>query len=374
MNSLDRYILKQCLIPFLLAIVIVTTIVWMTQSLQRAEILVEYSQGLGVFAWLSLLIVPSLLAVIVPFALFAAALYTLQRLHADSEIAVMFAAGVSRLRIGAPLLLLACAGALATLWVNLDLMPRSYRLLKREVADIRADFASTILRDGEFTTLADGFTIYVEEVRPGGQLIGLLINDYRNKGGAETYMAQRGLLRDTPQGPVLYLANGNVQRVARYTGAVEFVRFQETAINIADFDKRGADLQLELTERYLPELFHPDRSKAWDRENARVLRAEGHNRLASPLYAFAYVLIALYALIGGAYNRRGYGLRIALACAAAGAARITGFVLQSLAGETGGYWTIYLAPVAIIIVLGMLLADKTRGVARRRRPKRTRAA
>ncbi len=369
MNSLDRYILKQCLTPFLLAIIIVTTIVWMTQSLQRAEILVEYSQGLGVFAWLSLLIVPSLLAVIVPFALFAAALYTLQRLHADSEIAVMFAAGVSKLRIGAPFLLLACAGALATLWVNLDLMPRSYRLLKREVADIRSDFASAVLRSGEFVTLSDGFTVYVEDVRPGGQLVGLLINDYRRSEGAETYMAQRGLLRDTPQGPVLYLANGNVQRVARYTGVVEFVRFQETAINITDFDKRGADLQLELTERYLPELFHPDTERAWDRENARILKAEGHNRLASPLYAFAYVLIAIYTLIGGAYTRRGYGARIALACAAAGGVRVAGFLLQSLAGDTGSYWAIYAAPALIIVVLGALLTDSTRSPARLARGK-----
>jgi len=372
LNSLDRYILKQCLIPFLLAIAIVTTIVWMTQSLQRAEILVEYSQGFGVFAWLSLLIVPSLLAVIVPFALFAAALYTLQRLHADSEIAVMFAAGVSKLRIGAPFLLLAFVGAAATLWVNLDLMPRSYRLLKREVADIRADFASAVLRGGEFVTLSDGFTVYVEEVRPGGQLVGLLINDYRRSGGTETYMAQRGLLRDTPQGPVLYLANGNVQRVARYTGVVEFVRFQETAINITDFDQRGGDLQLELTERYLPELFNPDRENAWDRENARILKAEGHNRLASPLYAFAYVLIAIYALIGGAYTRRGYGTRIAIACAAAGGVRVAGFLLQSLAGETGSYWVIYFAPALIIVFLGALLTDSARIPSRRARHKKAR--
>ncbi|MEQ8750592.1 MAG: LptF/LptG family permease, partial [Amphiplicatus sp.] len=366
------YILKQCLIPFLLAIAIVTTIVWMTQSLQRAEILVEYSQGFGVFAWLSLLIVPSLLAVIVPFALFAAALYTFQRLHADSEIAVMFAAGVSKLRIGAPFLLLAFVGAAATLWVNLDLMPRSYRLLKREVADIRADFASAVLRGGEFVTLSDGFTVYVEEVRPGGQLVGLLINDYRRSGGTETYMAQRGLLRDTPQGPVLYLANGNVQRVARYTGVVEFVRFQETAINITDFDQRGGDLQLELTERYLPELFNPDRENAWDRENARILKAEGHNRLASPLYAFAYVLIAIYALIGGAYTRRGYGTRIAIACAAAGGVRVAGFLLQSLAGETGSYWVIYFAPALIIVFLGALLTDSARIPSRRARHKKAR--
>lgn len=360
MNSLDRYILRQCMTPFLVATFVVTLIVWSTQSLQRADIIVEYSQGLGVFARLSLLIVPSLLSVIIPFSLFAGAIYALQRLHADSEIAVMFAAGVGRLRLGAPILLLAVGAALTTLWINIDLMPANYRIMKQEVAEIRADLASTVLRSGEFTTLANGFTIYVEEARPGGQLIGLLVNDYRNGQHPETYMAQRGLIRDTQAGTLLHLVNGNIQRVARYTGDVSFVRFQETIVNVDTFRNRDGERQLELTERYLSELFSPDFSRPWDRANARLLIAEGHNRLASPLYVFAYVLIAMTALLGGPYSRRGYAMRILVACAAAGGLRIAGFLIQSFTAAHGGNWMQYAAPVSACIVCAVLLIGPAR--------------
>lgn len=356
-TSLDRYLLRQCLAPFLVASGIVTAIVWMTQSLQRAEILVEHGEGLLVFAKLSILIVPSLLAVILPFALFAGALYSLQRLHADSEIAVMFAAGVSRMRIGAPLLVIALATAAATLWVNVDLMPASYRLLKREIADIRADIASAVLRSGEFIALADGFTLYVEDARPGGQLTGLLVNDYRGSGYPETYMAQRGLLQETPSGPVLQLINGNIQRVARYTGQVDIIRFDKTAVNIGAYAEQHGELQLETTERYLSELFNPDMKNAWDRQNARVLVAEGHARLSSPLYVVAFALLALFALIGGSYNRRGYGARIAIAAAAAGVARVAGILLQGVAARTGAYWLEYAWPLLIIVALTFALSD-----------------
>jgi len=346
--------------PLIFGVIVITLIVWMTQSLQRVDILVEHGASIGLFAWLSVLIVPSLLSVIIPFALFAAVIYALQRLHSDSEIAVIFAAGVGRWRIAAPLLFITIFGAVATLWVNLDLMPRSYRILKQNIADIRADFASSILRSGEFTTVIDGLTIYVEESRPGGQFIGLLVNDYRDGKHPETYMAQRGLLRETENGPVLYLANGNIQRVERYTGDVDFVRFQETAVNISSLDQSGGELQLELTERYLSELFNPDLTNNWDRENAGKLVAEGHNRLASPLYAFAYVLLAVYALIGGAYNRRGYALRIASACAGAGVLRITGFVLQGITAETGVYWLQYTIPLTAIFTFAFLISDTSR--------------
>lgn len=355
MASLDKYILRQCLVPFGMILLVTTAIVWATQSLQRIEIIVEHGQGLGVFLFLSLLIIPSLIAVIIPFALFGAVVYALYRLHSDSEIAVMFAAGISRLRIAAPLLAITFIAGLATLYLNVDLMPRTYRVMKQMVADIRADFVSSLLRSGEFIDASDGFTVYVDEVRPGGQFIGLLINDYRNAEDRKTYMAQRAVIQETQTGPLLLLKNGNIQSVDDYSGDVDIVRFEDWAINVAAFNDDAGELQLEMTERYLGELLNPDLSKPYDRINATKLIAEGHSRLASPLYAFAYVFIGLYALIGGAYTRRSYFLRVAAAGAAIFGLRVVGFVAQNFAGSTGEIWMTYAPPLAVTGVMVFLL-------------------
>lgn len=366
MKSLEGYIFRQMWTPFLFATAVITAIVWLTQSLQRVEIMVEHGQTLAMFGRLSLLIVPSLLTVVIPFSLLGAAIFALHRLHSDSEIAVMFAAGVSRVDVARPMLIIAGVGAAAVLWLNLDLMPRSYRLLKEEIANIRADAASFVLRSGEFLTLPDGgLTVYVDEARPGGRFTGLLVHDYRDGGTAETYMAQRALLQETGAGPVLFLTNGNIQRVDPKSGEVDIVAFNRTAINLGQLERDAGALQLETTERYLGELFNPDLSKAFDRENRSRLVGEGHGRLAAPLYAFAYVLIAIYALTGGPYDRRGYAARIALACAAAGALRVAGYVLQGEASEIGAYWIIYAAPIAGILAAAALVAGVASG--RRRR-------
>jgi lipopolysaccharide export system permease protein len=359
-TSLDRYIFRQVATPFAFAAVGATAIVWATQSLQRLDLLVEHGQGLLAFGQLTLLLIPSLVAAILPFALFAATLFALQRMHADSEIAVMFGSGVGRFRLARPILLLALGCAAATSYVSLDLMPRSYRVLKREIADIRADFATSVLRSGEFMTVADGFVVYVEEARPGGKISGLLIHDFRPGMRATTYMAQRGLLEEGKQGPVLYLANGNLQRVDADNGAIEIIEFDQTAIELSSIKPKQAYSPLEMTERYLGELLRPDMTQPWERENRARLVAEGHNRLASPLYAFAYALIAIYAMLAGGYNRRGYFVRVISACAAVGALRVAGFVLQGEAAENERFWLVWAAPIFAICVSVALIGGVMR--------------
>ncbi len=354
MSSLDKYILRQCLTPFFLILFVTTAIVWMTQTLQRIDIIVEHGQGLGVFLILSLLIIPSLLAVIIPFAIFGAVIYALYRLHSDSEIAVMFAAGVSKWRIAAPLLAITTLAALATFYVNVDLMPRTYRVMKQMVADIRADFISSLLRSGEFIDAGDGLTVYVDEVRPGNQLTGLLINDYRNAEDRKTYIAQRAVLKITEDGPLLLLKNGSIQSVADYTGKVDIIQYEDWAIDVSSMQKNNTEFQLEMTERYLGELLNPDMRNAYDRQNADKLIAEGHARVAAPLYAYAYVIVGLYALIGGSYTRRSYFVRVAIAGATVFALRIAGFIVQGFAGGNGEMWLLYAPPLAVLGAVAFL--------------------
>ncbi len=336
-------------------VTVLTLVIWMTQSLQRVDLIVENGKSFTLFLYLSILIIPSLLVILIPFALFGACLYTLYRMHSDSEIAVIFAAGVSRGRIALPILVLTFLGALLTLYIALDLSPRTYRTLKEQVLDIRTDFASSVLRSGEFNKIIDGFTIYVSDVRSDNQFLGLLVSDYRNPNAVKTYMAKRGILRDTDSGPLLLLVDGNLQR-ARNGAEVEIVPFSEVSLNIAAY-RNQEKLQLELTERYLSELLNPDLTNDWDRRNQGKMLAEAHNRLSTPFHAFAYVLIALFALIGGAYNRRGYILRIILASLTVITIRVCSYVLQSYTAEAGLLWMQYALPIFAIILSLALLFD-----------------
>jgi lipopolysaccharide export system permease protein len=359
LNRLDRYIFRQAAVPFLLILLCTTAVIWLTQILQRADLMVEDGGSLLSFLKVTILLLPSLLGVITPFALLAAALYSLNVLATDNELPVMGAAGASRVRIARPVILLSVLAGLFVFLINIDLQPRSYRVLKETVELVRSDIAKAFIQSGIFTEVTPGVTVYAEEARPGDQYIGLLIHDVRDPEEPVTYTAERGLFSATPAGPRLLLARVTMQTPDPETGSIDILRFIETAVDLATFNEEGEERRLESTERYVSELLNPDMSDEYDRERAGRFIAEGHARLATPLYPIAFGMMALAFMLTAPVSRRGYGRRLMLAIVAAVILRTIGYVLQN-AGSTSPAVNVfqYVLPLAAIVVAGAVIAGR----------------
>ena len=347
----------------------VTMVIWLTQMLQRVELMVEDGGSLLSFAKVVVLMVPSLVVIVLPLMVLATAVVLLNRLQTDSEISVMTMAGANRLTIARPLLALAFCASAVTLLLNVDLMPRSYRALKQEIHSVRNDIAKNLIVSGKFNKVVDGMMIYAEEVRPGGQYLGVMIYDRRVEGGPVTYMAESGLYREASDGaPRLHLARGNIQRIIPGTRDINIVRFEETTVDLAPYQDLGGALFLEETERFIPELLNPSIVEPYDPAMDGKFIANGHARLATPLYPFVYVLAACCALLLGPVNRNGYGRRISFAVFGVIAIRIAGIVVQNNAASLPSLNIVqYLIPlIASVLMMGFLIGKPKSGLRKRR--------
>src|SRR3546814_12411312 len=76
--------------------------------------------------------------------------------------------------------------------------------------------------------------------------------------------------------------NGSYQEASAHTGAVSILNFEQAAIALNDIIGGGEERYRDPSERYVDELLRPDR--ALPPEVRKRLKAEGHQRLASPLY------------------------------------------------------------------------------------------
>src|SRR5207237_1905111 len=123
MRLIERYLFRQLLGPTLLATAALTGVAVLSQSLSALDILVAQRQSPLVFARIIILAMPQLIVMILPVAVFVAALVALNRLHTEQEIVICFAGGMSRWRVISPSLRLAGLVSLLALAITLRFPP-----------------------------------------------------------------------------------------------------------------------------------------------------------------------------------------------------------------------------------------------------------
>ena len=333
MRLIDRYLLRQLLGPVVLATLALTAVALLSQSLAGLDLIVNQRQSALVFLKVTLLYMPQLINLILPIAVFVAALVALNRLHTEQEIVVCFAGGMSRWRVISPAMRLACTIAFLALLMNIFVQPLSFRTLRQELFEVRTDLAATLVREGEFTEPAPGLTVYAQSVDGQGNLRNLFIHQIKPDGSTTTYTAEQGRVGRAQGRPVLFMKNGSNQEFSG-RGVLNYLTFQEYVFDLEPMANSGELIHYKPSDRYLHELFYPDLQQDWERRNRLELLAEGNARLASPLYNIAFMALALAAIIGGGFSRLGYGRRIVAIAAIAALVRLVGFLVQSACEES----------------------------------------
>jgi lipopolysaccharide export system permease protein len=328
MRLIDRYLLRQLLGPMLLATLALTALAVLSQSLSGLDLIVNQRQSALVFMKITLLYMPQLINMILPIAVFVATLVALNRLHTEQEIVVCFAGGMSRWRVISPALRLAATVAVLALVMNLWVQPVAYRALREELFKVRTDLAATLVREGEFTEPVPGLTVYAQSVDGNGDMHNLFMHQTKQDGAATTYIANSGRMANRHGDSVLVLRDGSTQEFSP-RGVLNYLTFLQYDFELGSLSNPEEMVHYKPSDRYLHELLFPDLQQSWEQRNRKGLLAEGHARIATPLYNIAFMAMALSAIIGGGFSRLGYARRIATFCAVAAVVRILGFVAQS---------------------------------------------
>ena len=352
MGRVTRYILGQMMAPLAFVTLSLTALVWLTQSLQFVDMIINRGLSASRFLYLTILLTPGFLALILPIALFCAILYTYHRLTYDSEIMVMRGAGLSQRALAAPALVVAFVVVAISYFLSLYLIPLGFSTFKDLQFVVRNTQASVLLQAGEFNTLTTGVTAYVREREADGELRGILVHDSRVPDRPVTVMAERGVLLAGETGPRFVLFEGNRQEIGRDREELSLLYFERYALDLGVFDETLGARWREPGERYLPSLFFPSNSPD-DLAYGNELRAEGHNRIVSPLYGLVLAVIAVGAVLSGEVNRRGAWVRIAVAGTAVVVFEAAGMGLVSLLAERPALTPILYLNVAAALAVGL---------------------
>ena len=314
MQIYARYIANRIMGPFLLISMSLTGLVWLAQSLKFIDFIVNRGLDAVMFLYLSSLLIPSLLGIVLPIALFISVVVTYNRLASESELVVMRSAGISRVALIKPTLIVSILIVIIGYLISLYLLPSSYREFKDMQAFIRDNYVSVLLQEGVFNSPTKDLTVYIRKIGENGKLEGMLMHDNRIKHKPVSMMAEEGELIKTPKGPRFILKKGNRQEIDHQSNNISLLYFDRYALDMSSFTTKSSNRWREPEERYLHELFIDE---SGSEKQINKLRIEGHNRITWPLYSMLMALLGLTPFIGGEFNRRGQLKKILYASVAA---------------------------------------------------------
>ena len=308
MKKINAYITKQLLLGFILILIGMTALIWLSQSLRMIDWIVNKGVSVGLFIELTLLVLPNFMTIITPIAFFVVLLFVYSRLLNDKELVVMKACGMSAWDLAKPALLsaglLTIIGYVMTLW----LVPYSVSEFKELQFKIRNNLAQVVIQEGEFNPITSGVTAYVRKFSPNGELEGIFIHDDRNPSERSVMVAKSGFYKMGEGRAQIVMFDGTHQRYNRNKGLFSSMSFDK---NVVSFEENRTNKVRTLTEAEQPLMrLLTVQEHELPAKNYRKYKVEAVQRLTQPLYAFTFLFIALLPLLLGFYNRRGQSGRI----------------------------------------------------------------
>ncbi len=349
------YLFRQLFITFLVTLGGISLVIVFSQSFRLVSFIVDNAATTIIFGQLLGLMLPTFLPTLVPLSLGVAALFAYNKLASDSELVVMRAVGLGPWRLAAPALVFALLTVGLGYGLTLYLTPAAQRSLIALQYRVRSEASLLLVRPGTFTDLAPGLTIFARTREGEGNLTGILIHDVRRPDRPVTVMAERGSFSAASGVPQIIIAEGRRQEMDLATGHLSELTFDRYVLDLDLADTTTAHRLPDPREQTLSNLLDPPTNPSERRGSLGRIASELHQRLATPWLALDNTLIALIAVIGGAFDRRGMTRRLLAAGLALIALQALVLSLGSLIERTPASVPLLYALIGAPTLIGLVL-------------------
>jgi LPS export ABC transporter permease LptG/LPS export ABC transporter permease LptF len=181
-RTIDRYLIRQILPPFFLALSVCTFVLLMGPMLEKAELLLSKGVPIPTVGFLLLTLVPQGLGVAIPIATLAGILIGLGRMSADREVVALLACGVSPVRLLRPVLMFAAAVAAVDLFVMTSLIADANQTFREITFKLMGEQTEADIKPRVFYEGFPGKVLFVWDTLPGGGWSGVFLADTSHAG------------------------------------------------------------------------------------------------------------------------------------------------------------------------------------------------
>jgi lipopolysaccharide export system permease protein len=338
-SIINRYILKEFLVPFAVNVLFFTFIFLMAELIEITNWIVNYNINLATILWMIFYQTPFLLIFVIPISVMITVLLTFLRLSNENEILAIKTGGISIYALLAPVFAFCFIGFGLTMVMSVYGQPRGRSALRELTRQIVSSNITIGLKERTFNDSFSDVVIYVNEIDSKNKiLLDVFIEDNRQPDRVNTVIAPRGEIFNDSQRAVshLRLFNGSIHQTNLKDKAAHSIQFERydislpTNISPSKIDrnpKRPKEMNTGNLKRFV---------NSSNTDDDRYFRAqlELHRRFAIPFGCFALGLLAVPLGVQSKSAKRSFGLFLGLLF------YLFYYLLMSVGkiyGETGAY-------------------------------------
>jgi len=272
MNTLNKYLFKQSLIPFLLSVAVITTVLFL-QFLIRAvdRFLGKGLDALTIFEYLYLNLA-WIIALSVPMSLLISSVMTFGRMAQQNEITALKSAGINLYNIIKPAILFGSLVGIGLCFFNNFILPEmnyNARLLARDIYKKKPELS---IEPGYFVDMIPQYTMIVKEM-DGKNFKDVKIFSKNQKSEQTTIYANQGVLS----------SDGNMITIDLIEGEIH-------EIDLSDYDYyrkikfKTHQIMISMDELMLNRTSESNRTDREMRVPQMIQEIEKNNNLISQIY------------------------------------------------------------------------------------------
>ena len=330
MKKLHLYLIHRILSTAIFTTLVITCVIFLIRSLKLLELVINQGVPFGEYLYITVTVLPSSIAMILPIATAVATVGAYSRLSHESELIAMKTAGFSPRDLAMPALQVGIIAWLASTLIMAYIAPVSYQEYRERYAEAKVKYVTGLIREGQFASLGSDMTFFINKRLPKGQLEQVMLNDRRDADLETTIFAQNGQILPTPTGAIFRLSNGFQQF------------FKNNQLHVIDFNSYDIRFESAPVEKRLVNAYQ---MTAWSLgklvltgdldklENPDKAHSIFHQIFTTPMLNITFALLGAYMVITAPFTRHGSGMANIKASLIITFLIIVNFLLKSLSAR-----------------------------------------
>jgi len=214
MGILYRYFAREHILPFFLALLVLTFILIMNRIFELVFNII--GKGLEPFIVLKVFVLslPFIIALTVPMAVLVAVITVFGRMSQDFEIIAIKSGGINLYKLIIPVLIMIILLSMGMVYFNNHILPESNHTVKNLLIDINEKKPSLKLKEGIFTKPFKGYDIYIRKIDHEASLLYDILIYETDKGRIErVVVSDSGMMTMGDNNAILTLYSGEMHEL-----------------------------------------------------------------------------------------------------------------------------------------------------------------